>query len=53
MKYEESNKCVVRLGVKDSTIYVLIRLKKIDGKYRIFHENKSTYFECLPETEAF
>ena len=26
---------------------------KNDGKYRIFNESKPTYFECIPETEAF
>ena len=26
---------------------------KIDGKYRIFNENKITYIECIPESEPF
>ena len=24
-----------------------------EGKYRIFNESKTTYFECIPESEAF
>ena len=27
--------------------------KKNEGKYRIFNESKTTYVECIPETEAF
>ena len=26
---------------------------KIEGKYRIFNVSKNTYFECIPESEAF
>ena len=26
---------------------------KNEGKYRIFNENKTTYIDCIPETEAF
>ena len=26
---------------------------KNEGKYRIFNENKTTYFECIPESELF
>ena len=26
---------------------------KSDGKYRIFNESKTTYIDCIPETEAF
>ena len=26
---------------------------KKDGKYRIFNESKTTYFDCVPETEPF
>ena len=26
---------------------------KIEGKNRIFNENKTTYIECIPETEPF
>ena len=26
---------------------------KDDGKYRIFNESKTTYVECIPETEPF
>ena len=27
--------------------------KKNEGKYRIFNESKTTYIECIPETEPF
>ena len=46
-------KCVELFGVKNSIIYVLIWLKKNEGKYRIFNESKTTYIECIPETEPF
>ena len=26
---------------------------KNEGKYRIFNESKTTYIECIPETEPF
>ena len=26
---------------------------KNEGKYRIFNESKTTYIDCIPETEAF
>ena len=26
---------------------------KNEGKYRIFNENKTTYIECIPESELF
>ena len=26
---------------------------KIEGKYRIFNESKTTYIECLAESEPF
>ena len=48
-----SKKCVIKHGVKDLTIYVLICLKKPEGKYRIFNESKNTYIECVCKTEPF
>ena len=27
--------------------------KRNEGKYRFFNESKTTYFECIPETEPF
>ena len=27
--------------------------KKNEGKYRIFNESKTTYIDCIPETEPF
>ena len=49
-----SKKCVKKHGVKDLTIFVLIWLKEGDnGKYRIFNESKTTYIDCIPETEPF
>ena len=26
---------------------------KNEGKYRIFNENKTTYIDCIPESEPF
>ena len=26
---------------------------KNDGKYRIFNESKTTYIDCIPESEPF
>ena len=26
---------------------------KNEGKYRIFNESQTTYFECIPESEPF
>ena len=39
--------------MKKITIFVLIWLKKTEGKYRIFNESKNTYNECIPESEPF
>ena len=35
--------------------YLCIDMTKIktDGKYRIFNESKTTYIDCIPETEPF
>ena len=30
----------------------MIKNKK-EGKYRIFNESKTTYIDCIPETEPF
>ena len=27
--------------------------KKNEGKYRIFKESKTTYIDCIPESESF
>ena len=27
--------------------------KKNEGRYRIFNESKTTYIDCIPETEPF
>ena len=27
--------------------------KKNEGKYRIFNESKTTYIDCIPESEPF
>ena len=48
----ESKKCVLKLGVKNLTTSVLKWLEK-KGKYRFFNESKSTYIECIRESEAF
>ena len=49
-----SKKCVVKLGVNDSTIYISIKLKiRNEGKYRNFNESKTTTTECIPESDPF
>ena len=49
-----SMECVIKLGVKDITISVLIWLKnEKEGKYRIFIENKTKFNECNPKSDAF
>ena len=34
-------------------LYIDMTRDKKEGTYRIFNENKYTYFECICETEAF
>ena len=34
-------------------LYIDVTKNKNDGKYRIFNESKTTYIDCIPETEAF
>ena len=54
-----SKKCSTKLGVKNLItllniqIFILIRLPKNDGKYRIFNESKNIYIAFIPETEPF
>ena len=48
-----SRKCVIKLGVKNSIIFIDMSKNKNGGKYRIFNESKTVYIECICESEAF
>ena len=39
--------------MKDLTIFVLMTKNKNEGKYGIFNESKTSYSDCIPETEHF
>ena len=47
-----SKKCVVKLGVENITIVLLIGLKN-ENKYRLSNESKNIYFEVICESAAF
>ena len=32
---------------------IVMTKNRDNGKYRIFNESKTTYFDCIPETEPF
>ena len=49
--FVDLKKYVLKLGVKDLTIFVLIWLEK--EKYRVFKERNNTYIEFILETEVF
>ena len=52
--FQNSNKCVTNPGVKDSIIFVLIRLKtKMKANIVFPMESKNAYIECIPESEPF
>ena len=34
-------------------LYIDMTKNKNEGKYRIFNESKTTYIDCIPETEPF
>ena len=54
MKYDEFREMCHKTW-SEKFIYLCIDMSKNknEGKYRIFNENKTTYFECICETEAF
>ena len=54
MKYDEFKE-MCRRACSEKFIYLCIDMSKNRSgvKYRIFNENKNTYFECICESEPF
>ena len=54
MKYDEFKE-MCHKAWSERFIYLCIDMtkNKDNGKYRIFNENKTTCFDCIPETEPF
>ena len=54
MIYDEFKE-MCRVAWSEKFIYLCIDMakNKNDGKYRIFNESKTTYIDCIPETEPF
>ena len=54
MKYDEFKEmCHKAWDEKYNYLCVDVSKNKNEGKYRIFNESKTTYIECIPETEPF
>ena len=54
MNYDEFKQvCHKAWDEKYNYLYIDVTKNKNDGKYRIFNESKTTYIECISETEAF
>ena len=54
MNYDEFKQmCHKAWDEKYNYLYIDVTKNKNDGKYRIFNESKTTYIECICETEAF
>ena len=54
MKYVEFKEmCHKAWDEKFNYLCIDMTKNKNDGKYRILNESKTTYFDCIPETEAF
>ena len=54
MKYDEFKEmCHRAWDEKLNYLCIDMTKNKNDGKYRIFNESKTTYIECIPETEPF
>ena len=54
IKYDEfKEKCHKAWSEKINYLCIDITKNKNDGKYRIFNESKTTYIDCIPETEPF
>ena len=45
--------CRVAWSEKFNYLCIDMTKNKNDGKYRIFNESKTTYIDCIPETEPF
>ena len=54
MRYDEFKK-MCQKAWSDRFNYLCIdkTKNKVDGIYRIFNESKTTYLECIPETDHF
>ena len=54
LNYDEFKQmCHKAWDEKYNNLYIDLNENKNDGKYRIFNESKTTYNECICETEAF
>ena len=54
MTYDEfKDMCRVAWGEKFKYLCIDMTKNKNDGKYHIFNESKTTYIDCIPETEPF
>ena len=54
MKYDEFKKlCRKTWSKKRDYLCVDMTRNKKECKYRIFNENKNTYFECIPKVKLF
>ena len=54
MKYDEFKEmCQKTWSEKFNYLCIDMSKNKKDGKYRNFNKSKPTYFDCVPETEAF
>ena len=54
MKYDEFKEmCHKAWDEKYNYLCIDITKNKNEGKYRIFNESKTTYIDCIPETEPF
>ena len=54
MKYDEFKEmCHKAWDEKYNYLCIDMAKNKNEGKYRIFNESKTTYIECIPETEPF
>ena len=54
MKYDEFKEmCHKAWSERYNSLCIDMIKNKNDGKYRIFNESKTTYIDCIPETELF
>ena len=54
MKYDEFKEmCHKAWSERYNYLCIDMTKNKNDGKYRFFNESKTTYFDCIPETEPF
>ena len=54
MIYDEFKEmCRVAWGEKFNYLCIDMTKNKIEGKHRIFNESKTTYIECICESEVF